>query len=199
MQSTRRAVLVGLIALILPAAMAQTLTMVTFADPADDASTPLFTFDGAQFQGGWTGLNLNLLTPGLPLTGDIPDATFTMTTLSATQIVPGYYSLSGGTIEFFDASSVLVFRITFQSASLAPDIGFGASDLALQNVVFYDPAQPTQPFGQDRFAFSFANDAQVGDLSTWTASFTSSAIPEPASMVLLVAGGLLISLRRREA
>jgi hypothetical protein len=96
-------------------------------------------------------------------------------------------------------SSDLVFRITFQSASLAPDIGFGASDLALQNVVFYDPAQPTQPFGQDRFAFSFANDAQVGDLSTWTASFTSSAIPEPASMVLLVAGGLLISLRRREA
>jgi len=198
MQSTSRIVLVGLVALILPVAMAQTVTMVTFADPAPDASTPLFTFDGAQFAGGWSGLNLDLLTPGLPLTADIPDATFTMTTLSATQIVPGYYSLSGGTIDFYDASSVLVFQITFQSASLAPEIGFGASDLALQNVTFFDPAQPTQTFGQDRFAFSFANDATVGNTATWTASFTSSAIPEPASLGLLVAGGLLI-LRRRDA
>jgi hypothetical protein len=195
--------LVALVALAIPSALAQpTQTIVTFADPALDATTPLFSLAGNQFQGGWSGLNLDLLTPGLPLTGDLLDAKFTMTPLTATQIVPGYWSLTGGTIDFLDAANALVFQITFQSASLAPTIGFGASDLALQSVSFYDPAQPGNVFGQDRFAFSFANDATSLDGITWTASFTSSAIaiPEPASAGLLAAGGMLLTgLRRSHA
>ena len=193
--------LVALIGLCLPAALAEpTATIVTFSDPAANATTPLFSLAGNQFQGGWSGLSLDLLTPGLPSTGDILNAKFTMTPLTATQIVPGYLSLTGGTIDFLDSANALVFQITFQSASLAPSIGFGASDLALQTVTFFDPAQPSWLFGQDRFAFSFANDAVTPNGSSWTASFTSSAIaiPEPASAGLLVVGGVLLtSLRRR--
>jgi hypothetical protein len=200
MKRTGTVSLVALIALVVPTSLAQpTQTIVTFSDPALDATTPVFTLAGDQFQGGWSGPNLDLLTPGLPI-GDILNAKFTMTPLTATLIVPGYWSLTGGTIDFLTAADALVFRINFQSASLAPSIGFGASDLALQSVTFFDPAQPGQPFGQDRFAFSFANDAVTLDGISWTASFTSSAIPEPASAGLLVVGGLVLtSLRRRRA
>jgi hypothetical protein len=207
MYRTGSVLLVALIALAIPAALAQTTaTMVTFSDPALDATTPVFSLVGNQFQGGWSGLGLDLLTPGLPLTGDIPNAKFTMTPLIATQIIPGYLSLSGGTIDFLDPANTLIFQITFQSASLAPNIGFGASDLALQGVTFFAPLEPPQfdaQFGEERFAFSFANDAEIPQSagSTWTASFTSSSalIPEPASAGLLVGGGLLVTLLRRRA
>jgi hypothetical protein len=206
-QRTCSVAFLALIALVVPTALAQsTATMVTFSDPALDATTPLFSLAGNQFQGGWSGLGLDLLTPGLPLAGDIPDAKFTMTPLTATQIVPGFYSLTGGTIDFLDSADALVFQITFESASLAPGVGFGASDLALQNVTFFAPLEAAlfnSQFGQERFAFSFANDAQIpqSDGSTWTASFTSSSalVPEPASAGLLLGGGLLVTLLRRRA
>ncbi|MBI5864061.1 MAG: PEP-CTERM sorting domain-containing protein, partial [Planctomycetes bacterium] len=49
---------------------------------------------------------------------------------------------------------------------------------------------------QEAFAFSFANPVGTPENYTATASFTSSAIPEPASIALLAIGGLL-ALRRR--
>jgi hypothetical protein len=207
MHRTGSILLVALIALVIPTALAQpTATMVTFSDPALDATTPLFSLTGNQFQGGWSGLGLDLLTPGLPLAGDIPNAKFTLTPLTATQIVPGYWSLTGGTIDFLDSADALVFQITFQSASLAPNIGFGASDLALQNVTFFAPLEAplfNAQIGQERFAFSFANDAAIprGAGLTWTASFTSSSalVPEPASAGLLLGGALLVARLRRRA
>ena len=176
-------------------------TIATFADPALDGSTPLFSLVGNQLSGGWSGPNLDLLTPGLPVTPNISNATFTMTPLTATLIATDFYSLNAGEIKFFDASNTLVFDITFQSATLATNIGIGASDLALQDVSFAAPLEaPTTTFSNERFAFSFANDVVLPqDGKTWTASFTSSStvIPEPASAGLLAGGGVLIGLLRR--
>ena len=193
-----RIALAALAAFAVTAASATT-TIATFADPAADSTTPLFTLAGNQFQGAWSGTGLDLLTPGVaPLLPGVSNAKFTMAPLTATPIAAGFWTLSGGEIDFTDALNTPVFTIKFDAASLASDIGFGASDLALQNVTFSVPGHTNLVFTQERFAFSFANDVLTSDGTTWTAAFTSSAnttIPEPASVVLLVLG-LLGSLRR---
>jgi hypothetical protein len=183
-QRTSLVVVVALIMLGLPTAAAETSTIVTFSDPAPDANTPLFALVGNQFLGGWSGPNLTLLTPGLTLTGDLMDAKFSMTPVVATPVVPGYFALSGGTIDFVDVSNSVVFQITFGSATLQTVSGFAANDLQLNNVVFRDPAQFEWAFGEDSFAFSFANPTEIPGGYSWTASFTSSAIPEPPPPVL---------------
>jgi len=51
------------------------------------------------------------------------------------------------------------------------------------------------------FSFSFVNQMPLNgnpnDGYTATASFTSSAVPEPATMCLLALGGLAVLIRRR--
>lgn len=158
-------------------------TIATFADPAPDGSTPLFTLDGVLFSGGWGSTGLTLETPGLPAP-DYPDATFFTSVMTATPVIPGLWTLTGGEIVFSDAAATPVFRITFDAATLNADVGFGASDLALQGVTFYDLVDGLT-FDRERFAFSFANDTETETGWTWTAAFTSSAIPEPASFLLL--------------
>jgi len=54
----------------------------------------------------------------------------------------------------------------------------------------------TTPLVDEAFAFSFANRTVTPEGVTWTAAFTSSAIPEPSTAVLLGVG-LVILLRRR--
>jgi hypothetical protein len=173
------------------------VTIATFADPAANGTTPLFALAGNQFTGGWAGTGLTLETPGIS-PPDFPNAKFTMTPLTANMISPGFYTLNGGTITFTDAANAPVMLITFQAASLATNIGFGASDLGLQNVVFTVPGIP-ETFTDERFAFSFANDVVTPNGTTWTSSFTSSAVvvPEPAGLLSLGMGALLLLTRRR--
>ncbi len=172
-------------------------TIATFADPALDGSTPLFSLTPTQFQGGWSGNGLTLLTPGLP-GPDYSDAKFNLPAVSVTPISPGLWTLGNGQITFYDSANTPVFIIAFAAASLDENIGMGASDLALQNVTFSVPGSP-QTFDQERFAFSFANEELTPNGPTWTASFTSSAIPEPASLGLTLIGLFLCSARRRRS
>jgi hypothetical protein len=174
-------------------ASAATVTVATFADPAADGSTPLFTLSGDTLSGGWAGSGLELLTPFD--SGAFPDATFAMTDL--TVLNPGG-TLSAGAIEFFDQSSSLLLRIDFESGLLYSPFGFGASTLYGNNVTFSGPIVSFQP-SEESFAFSFANQATTPGGSTWTAAFTSSAVPEPAALVMLGLGGLAMGLTRRRA
>lgn len=176
-------------------ASAQTVTIATFADPALDASTPLFVLDGSTFTGGWAdeGLNLDAAYIG----ANYPDATFTMTPLT----YDGFVGLSGGSIQFFDSSASLVLQVDFSAATLDQPFVFGASEFAAQDVAFSGPAAGALPLDQEQFAFSFANPVTTPTGATYTADFTSSArvVPEPASLMLLIGGTLIMVARRRMA
>jgi len=181
-------------ALGLLAANASAATIATFADPSPDGGTPLFAYDGQSLTGGWALTGLNLLTPGLAAVPDIANATFTMTPLSVQSANGGLVQLSGGQIDFFDGNS-LVLSISFNGATLNVPFGFGSSDFSGSNVTFSGPNVP--PLTQEAFAFSFANPQ--GDINdfTVTSSFTSSAVPEPASLLAMGGGLLMGALRRR--
>ncbi len=188
----RPALMAVLTTLLMASASATAGTIATFADPAPDGSTPLFELAGTAFTGGWSDANLDLQ---MPVTGNIwQDATFTMTPLT----VVGAGQLSSGTIEFHKSvadGGGLALQIDFSAAFLAP-FGFGASDIFVgQTVTFSGPGIPSG-LTEETFAFSFANPVYTGDGYTYTASFTSSAVPEPSSLLLL-ALGLVRVFRRR--
>ena len=156
-------------------------TISTFADPSPSGAEPLFELDGFSFTGEWTKPGLTLV---MPITSQIyPNATFQMTPLTWN----GTTGLSGGTLTFYDASQTLVLQIDFDAAWFFGPVGFGSSDLAGQTVTMSGPGVPAGLY-EEAFAFSFANQATTPTGFTWTASFTSSAIPEPTSLVLLGLG-----------
>lgn len=186
------AVLVGAVVLAIPESAASTITIATFSDPAADGTTPLFELDGTTFSGGWSAPGLTLTTPQAPV-DEYPNVTFNMDNLTLQDAV----TLSEGKVEFFDQYNQLLLTITFDAASLYYPFGFGASDLLFQNVVFSGDIVPI-PVSEESFAFSFANQIVTPGGFTATAAFTSSAVPEPTSLVLLVLGAAtMLAVRRR--
>lgn len=174
-------------------ASSQAFTMATFADPALDGSTPLFTITNTDISGGWSGTGLLLQTPGWAAP-DYADAKFSMASVPITPIVAGFWSTGAGQIDFTDSMNNVVFTITFQSGFLSLN-GVGGSDLFGNNVTFSGPGVPVG-LTEETFNFSFANFRPTADGATVTASFTSSAVPEPATLGALGIG-LAALLRRR--
>lgn len=178
-------------ACVLSSPAAEAETVATFADPAPDESTPLFTLSNDTLSGGWDANGLNLIVPFVPTT--YPDALFQMTDLT---VLDGAGTLSGGTIEFFDADEEPILRIDFDAAQLLSPFGFGASEFVGHNVIFSGPII-TSPLVDEAFSFSFANQVTTPAGFTWTAAFTSSAIPEPTALALLTLGGIVAAFPRR--
>lgn len=177
------------------AASAGADTIATFADPAPDGGNGEYLFELADstLSAGWAEPGLDLITP---ITAEIyEDATFTMTDLT----VDGSGLVSAGTIQFFESGGELILQIDFDAAQLYVPLGFGGSSLVVGHNVRFSGPIITDPLDeQESFAFSFANQAETPTGYTWTAAFTSSAVPEPWSLVLLGLGGaVLISTRRR--
>lgn len=175
-------------------AFSQTFTVATFSDPALDETTPLFELNGLVFDGGWAGSGLDLLTPGLTAP-DFLNATFDMDALTLTD--PNTGALTGGQIRFYDSSNALQLTIDFDGAQLYVPFIFGASDGFLATTVTFGGPAVTTPLTSESFAFSFANQVATAEGFTATSAFTSSAVPEPSSIALVVVGGLLAAIRRR--
>lgn len=172
-------------------------TIATFADPSPNGSQPLFTFSSnggtGSLSGSWTSTGMLLETPGVAAP-DIPDARLAMDPVSATG-GPLVWTLGPGRIRLQNSTGTDQMIISFSGGTLTSPNGFGASDFVGLDVSFSGPIIPGGLSGE-AFAFSFANPTGTPEDYSATAAFTSSAVPEPASIGLLLVGGLL-ALRRR--
>jgi len=169
------------------AAGARAATIATFSDPAQDGSTPLFTVDvsASQLSGSWTGSGLDLIVPIASTVFN--DATFVMDPVT---FDPNTGTLGAGGIRFFDNMQREVLRVSFDSGALFEPFGFGASFIRGDSVIFSSDVISLPPLREETFAFGFSNRVDWGDTVTYTAAFTASAIPEPASLGLITLGAI---------
>ena len=190
-----------------------TLTIATFDDPAGGSDATLFTVDSNsdEITGGWDGMGLSL---DIPYSGDPPfhNVIFTMTDswgapdigiiTTDTDPLKGTKT-EGGVITFFDPCDMVnpLIQIEFDSAWLT-FFGFGGSESFSGDTVTISGSQIGGQLTEDTaFSFSFANQVALnGDWANGfeaTAAFTSSAVPEPATLALLGIGALITLTRRR--
>lgn len=173
----------------------QTVKIAAFADPAAGSAEPLFTVDYGQgsLTGGWSGSGLTL---NVPVTGDsYDDVTFTMTYMTFAANGQGaYYTDNGpGVIRFYDESTE-VLTVEFDRIYIqGRNSGLDAQDVYGDNVKISGIGIGS--LTDEQFGFTFANVVTNGDVVTASASFTSSAVPEPTTLAILAVGGLF--LRRR--
>lgn len=184
-------------------------TIATFADPALNSSTPLFSVNNVTktITGGWndtqTGLDIQLVYTG----NFFEDAFFTMTPLAYTGSL-AYAATGSGTIKFYadnvnPNSDMPIFQIDFASATIT-FAGLGGDNVFSGNdVVFSGSELVGQTLSEEVFAFSFANLKALNPAAptagySATAAFTSSAVtPEPATLIILALGSLMLRNKKR--
>ncbi len=194
---------------------AQSFTVATFDDPSKTSTNPLFAFSGGSngtggLSGSWgfapgaiTGLTLRISTPAslaMGLSTTYNDAKFTYdngTDNSSVQYTNGVMNASqNGRVRFYDSAGAEVFRIRFGGSFYSP-LTAGSAWIFSHNVDFQNPAGTSYGFTNQSFSFAFANQAQLGNGSSATSSFTSSAVPEPITLGLLALGAAGVAARRR--
>lgn len=191
-----------LVLVLLAPAAHSTMTIATFADPAQNSSTPLFVVDlmSDLITGGWTSTGLDLLVLN---SVNYPDAVFVMSDIAITNVTDPFlgYKTDSGTITFFESGQTTeIITIEFESGWVN-FFGFGGADFASDDVTISGPALGSMILAEESFAFSFTNyvplQGSYRNGFTTTASFTSSAIPEPATIAMLGVGCLAL-LRKRK-
>ena len=176
------------------------MLLASFSDPTGaSGAPPLFTYSAVDhtLSGAWNGTGLTLQAEAAQLA----DVTFQMDPVDV--LSPTLPALLGaGVINFYHTNpTVPVLTITFvaNAAELAT-VAFGASEVFVPDSVTFTghPDIVGPGLFNESFAFAFANQTLTnGEGSfTATAAFVSSALPEPGSLMLLLAGVALISRRR---
>jgi hypothetical protein len=186
-------------------AQGSTVTVATFADPAANWSTPLFIVDleNDVIKGGWldsqTGLDLVIFG------NSFKNAFFKMDPVSYTGGLTGGET-GNGIIQFFadgqDPGTTPLVQIVFNKAYLTPS-GFGVTAPFFVADVAITGSEIGGSLTDESFMFGFTNHRPLaGDWNngyTATASFTSSAVPEPATLVLLGTAGIWSFTRKRRS
>lgn len=181
-------VVLGVVLALTAAASAGTMTFATFADPAANSASPSFQMadDYSSLSAAWSGPGLTL---EVPFAGQVyTDVRFLLTGSDPAQ--PGY-------VDFWNNTGPIM-QVAFASATLS-EFGFGARDTTAapgRVEITYYPWGSFNPTNES-FAFSFSNFVDDGQgRITATAAFTSSAIPEPATLAFLAMGCLPLIRRR---
>lgn len=177
-------------------------TVATFADPSTVAESPLFTWNHTTntLSGLWTASGLTLNVPGFNGGGSVTDAHFIMDPVQLTPVINNqYYTMGRGAVRFFTTDqNNPFFTIQFGGGSfLNPSSAGGSSTVG--NAVSFAGANVPTGLSQETFSFSLTNAMTAGNLTTFTASFTSSAVPEPASLFALATGIAAVVARKRKA
>lgn len=183
-------------------------TVGTFADPVANSSQNFFEFNrlssnSATLEGAWLNDGLHLLTPGI-VAPDQFNVRFEMRDAQESAVLVftdaqsnGSYLSGPGYIRFFNASNLTVLRIDFDSALLTSSgvtAGFGAGTQAYMSGSIVEPG-----WDFEHFSFAFSNFNIINNNNfTMSSSFTSSAVPEPATVAALALGAAAL-LRRRKS
>lgn len=181
------------------------ITIATFDDPAADSTTPLFTIDftagtNGVINGGWmsTNLDLDVLSSTVYY-----DAKFRMTSLNLTTETDPFRGTrtERGAIYFLSSTDDHLLQIEFDSAWFTIwGIGSGETVLLGNDVTITGEALGGLVLSEESFAFSFTNhmplEGSFQNGFTATASFTSSAVPDPGTVVLLGVGSLVMIRRK---
>lgn len=193
-----KAILSALVCVCAAPAFAQSFTIATFSDPAASSATPIFTFDttAMTLQGSWSGSGLTLVHPGFTSGGSTPNVTFQTSVISLTNVTGQVYSMGAGTVDFFDSLSNNIFTITFNGGLFVNPFSASGADVAGHAVSFSGPNVPSG-LSNESFSFSLANATQTANGWEYTSAFTSSAVPEPGTMLALGAGLAALAARRR--
>ena len=186
-------------------ANAKAVTVATFADPSQNSDSPLFTvnFSDGTLNGRWaygnTGLTLEIPYSGHTVVNGnaFHDAWFEMTEVGITNT---YGDTGSGEINFYAHGTTTnpLLTINFESGYVDYH-NFGADEFFGENVTISGFGITPGSLSEEEFSFSFSNQTVLpgsDDGFTATASFTSSAVPEPATVCLL--GLCALSLIRRK-
>lgn len=194
----KKAIVLALCAVCATSAFAQSFTVATFSDPTLGSATPIFTFDTTAntLQGSWAGTGLTLNHPGFSGGGSTTDVTFQTSLINLTQIAGQVYSMGRGSVDFFDSSSNLIFTINFSGGLFVNPFSASSAEIAGDTVDFSGPNVPAG-LTNESFSFSLANAVQTANGWQYTSAFTSSAVPEPGTMLALGAGIAALAARRR--